>query len=192
MTTLMQLNLNDWANIATIAGVVLALLTLFYTAYQIRLSRKVNQATFWLELRKMFAEHNEVHLLLRGGDWSSPNSGPRSRDEWAKVEAYMGLFEHCKLMLDDGLIDWKTFRDIYGYRVKNLVTNSVIVREKLILRNSGWEDFIQLVRKLRLQAVMLEVGQGWLSSPEGQAWLMTEAGKNWPSTPEGHSWKSMK
>jgi hypothetical protein len=65
-----------------------------------------------------------------------------------KVEAYMGLFEHCKAMLDDGLIDWSTFESIYAYRIDNILANPVIVREKLINEKDGWKVFIELVKRL--------------------------------------------
>jgi flagellar biosynthesis/type III secretory pathway M-ring protein FliF/YscJ len=69
---------------------------------------KVTQAAFWLELRKMFAEHNDVHFNLRpGGSWYQSDTSPSSSD-LPKVEAYMGLFEHCQRMIDDGLLDLAT------------------------------------------------------------------------------------
>jgi hypothetical protein len=185
----MQLTLKDWASISTIIGTVLALVAIAYTAYQIGVNRKVNQATFWLELRKMFAEHNEMHLLLRGGAGASPTWG---RGEWAKLEAYMGLFEHCKPMLDEGLIDWKAFRNIYEYRIRNIIKDPVIVREKLIKLGEGWPIFLQLMRELGLQAEMLQTGQEWLSSSDGDAWLRSEKGQDWLSTPDGRVWKHMK
>ena len=119
---------------------------------------KTQRARFWLELRKMFAEHDEVHRLLRDGDWpgtvdpdlnsessssddsssdetssdvsssgesssgdsstadqdSSKTGRKPSRGQWASLEAYMGLFEHCNAMLDDDMIDLPTFRSISG------------------------------------------------------------------------------
>ena len=61
--------------------------------------------------------------------------------EWASLEAYMGLFEHCEALLDDGLVDEKTFARIYSYRLKNIVANPVIVEEKLRKRKAGWLSF---------------------------------------------------
>jgi len=60
----------------------------------------------------------------------------------------MGLFEHCNIMIDDGLIDLKTFKDIYGYRVNNILKNNIIKTAKLEREKDSWENFIQLCHKL--------------------------------------------
>lgn len=141
----MNLSLNQWADIASISAAIIAIGALVYTATQVHLSTKVNRAQFWLELRKMFAEHREVHLKLRNQEWSKnlPND-----EDLAKLEAYMGLFEHCEIMLKEGLLDWTTFKAIYGYRVNNLLDDLLIVREKLIDRRSGWGVFIELLQRM--------------------------------------------
>jgi hypothetical protein len=153
----------------------------------IRLTRETNEARFWLELRKIFSDHNEVHLNLRpNGEWYQSDANPTA-EEMPKIEAYMGLFEHCKKMLDKKLIDWKTFENIYAYRVENILKNPVIVREKLFKRFWGWKDFIHLVRELGYQQLIIETGRGWLISRDGKIWL-DEKGKNWLATEEGKSW----
>ena len=69
--------------------------------------------------------------------------------EWASVEDYMGLFEHCKIMLDKEMLDWDTFMKIFAYRIGNILNNRFIVKEKLVIRASGWKDFITLLGELR-------------------------------------------
>ncbi|HTA46082.1 MAG TPA: hypothetical protein VK789_26740 [Bryobacteraceae bacterium] len=99
----------DPKDIATIAGLIIAAISLLYTALNSRASLRTNRARFWLDLRQRFAEQDAVHRRLRpGGAWANP-SGPASPEEWADLEAYMGLFEHCEVMIDQGLIDSKTF-----------------------------------------------------------------------------------
>ncbi|HJU35071.1 MAG TPA: hypothetical protein VJ695_08110, partial [Nitrososphaera sp.] len=99
--------------------------------------------------REFFTKYDDVHENLRGGGkWTGPDQGPNSVEEWRKVEAYMGLFEHCNIMIDDGLIDVKTFKDIYDYRVKNILQNKIIKTAKLEREKKSWENFIQLCNKL--------------------------------------------
>jgi len=143
--SIVLITLSDWASIATIIGAVIAVGALVYTAQQVHFNTKVNRASFWLELRKMFAEHREVHLKLRNLEWSA--AAPTD-DDWAKLEAYMGLFEHCELMLKEGLIDATTFTAIYAYRLENILDDNLIVREKLIDRRLGWTQFIQLLNRM--------------------------------------------
>jgi hypothetical protein len=87
-----------------------------------RMNTTMLNALFWLEVRKMLSEHDEIHLKPRGQrsqEWSpsSPASFTDEEKEWAKVEAYMGLLEHIMGLRRDGLIDPDTLKNIYAYRV---------------------------------------------------------------------------
>lgn len=152
--------MNDFVGIAkdvaTILGVIIGALSLAYTAYQTRVNAKTNKARFWLELRRMFAEHNEVHgkLLWGVGEWHDSDISP-SKEEIPKVIDYMGLFEHCKLMLDDHQIDWHTFETMYAYRIDNLLSNKWITQVQLKPdMREGWKHFVPLVKKLEKRRML--------------------------------------
>jgi hypothetical protein len=136
----------------TVAAVI-ALLALVYAARSLDLSRRIVRAQFWLALRDQFARHDEVHRKVRpGGPWAGAQAaGPSSTEDWAAVEAYMGLFEHCEAMIAQGLLDERTFERIYLYRVKNLLANPIIVEEKLVKRAQGWQSFLELVKRMSLR-----------------------------------------
>jgi hypothetical protein len=145
-------SLNAVKNIVTIVGVIIAAGSLALTAQNTDLTRRTGRARFWLDLRDQFEKHDAVHLRLRpGGDWAGARGGPSTVDEWAKVEAYMGLFEHCEIMLDQKLIDESTFEEIYKYRLGNIVANDIIRREKLCKRPGGWERFLNLADRMRIE-----------------------------------------
>jgi hypothetical protein len=124
-----------------------------YAARSLELSRRTARAQFWLALRDQFGRHDEVHRKLRpGGPWAGAEaSGPRSADDWGAVEAYMGLFEHCEAMIEQGILDDRTFKRIYLYRVQNILANPIVVEEKLIKRRDGWQTFLQLVDRMKLK-----------------------------------------
>jgi hypothetical protein len=144
-------SLADWANFAAIVGMFAAAAAVFYAASQIRQNTKISRGQFWLELEKMFSQHDEVHIKLRpGGEWTSLNAGPKTPEDWAKVEDYMGLFEHCELMLRKGLIDWETFEAIFSYRLHNIVANKIIVDAKLRQKSESWQAFIRLLKRLKI------------------------------------------
>jgi hypothetical protein len=131
-----------------VAGVLIATSALVVSAWQTVLTTRIARATFWLELRKMFEEYDDVHVKLRpNGAWHKKNDVP-SPDDLPRVEAYMGLFEHCDRMIDQHLIDLPTFKSLYEYRIDNILDNKVIVFEKLLARGEDWEDFIHLVNRL--------------------------------------------
>ena len=129
----------------------LAVFGLLFTAQQIKHQKQAQEASTWLELRRMFAEHNSVHLALRpGGEWSEPGYGPVSAADWSSVESYMGLFEHCEHLLAKGLLDRAIFKDIYSYRLWNVVANDVIRNEKLVKNSSGWSAFLRLLDRFEI------------------------------------------
>lgn len=143
--------LRDGAHIATMVGVFIAVLALGYTAVQVKRGANANKAEFWLRFREMISHYEVVHSNLRpGGAWADPETGPQKPGEWVQVEGYMGLFEHCEIMMESCLIDRKTFKAIYRYRLKNILTNKAIVQKKLVDEKESWKFFLKLVEKERL------------------------------------------
>lgn len=134
--------------LATIVAAAVAVVALLYTAYQVRSNAFTSRASFWLELERMFRTHDDVHLKLRpGGEWSDGVSGPKSAQEWGALEDYMGLFEHCEIMIRLGLIDVRTFSDIFAYRLNNIVANCTVVEAKLQREAKSWENFLSLLKR---------------------------------------------
>jgi hypothetical protein len=143
----------DIKDVATFVGLAIACLSLAFTAINTRLGLSTNRARFWLDLRDRFAKHDSVHRRLRpGGSWAGAAAGPTTPEEWADVEAYMGLFEHCEVMLQQRLIDKRTFEDIYGYRIENLLANDVIRCTKLVPPLAErWPRFLSLLKRMKLE-----------------------------------------
>jgi len=143
--------LGEIKDVAAILGIVVAAGSLASAALNLMLTVRTNRAKFWLELRSAFAKHDDVHRKLRpGGEWAT-NAGPRSTEEYAQIEAYMGLFEHCEIMLSQNLIDEGTFREIYRYRLENLKSNDWVRLEKLCRRADGWQRFIALLKRMNIE-----------------------------------------
>ena len=146
LLSIQALDTDFWANIATITGLPLTFIALIYTAIQIRTRRKISQGQFWLEIEKMFFHHDDIHNKLRPeGEWTVSGSGPITNEEWASVEDYMGLFEHCELLLRKKLLDWETFNLIFSYRLYNILSNKIIVEQKLVKEKKLWKAFLRLI-----------------------------------------------
>ena len=99
-----------------------------------------------MQLDPMFRDHKPVESNLRG-KWK--NEGTKTLEEWMAVEEYMGLFERIQVMIQDEIIDLKTFNLIYGYKLFYLVDNKAIHDHKLVERREHWELFIKLWRDLQ-------------------------------------------
>jgi hypothetical protein len=119
---------------------------------QMHATDKINNAQLWLSFRQFLTKYDEIHLKLRpGGKWREEGTGPSSVQEWVKVEAYMGLFEHANRMLNMKLIDLDTFKDIYEYRISNIIANEIIKKDKLVDKSDSWKNFIELCNKMGLK-----------------------------------------
>ena len=128
----------------TIIGLPLTLTGIITGIVQIRYSKKVDEARLWIELREVFRNHNAVHLNLRnGGAWAHSGKGPATQEEWANVDAYLGQFELCQMMIENKLINKKIFRSQYSYRIHNILQNKTI-KEKIKNQKRHWELFISL------------------------------------------------
>ena len=109
----------DWIiAIATALGAPVAAVGVIVAAIQLRGQRRATEAQLVLALDEQFEAHKKTHRRFRPGGsdtpddigrWSGPNAeGPATAQDWADVEAYMGLFERISRMVDDGLIKPRT------------------------------------------------------------------------------------
>jgi len=144
-------SLTEIKDLTTIGSVLIGATSLVFAAFNTRLTARANRAKFWLDLRSAFSRHDEIHRKSHPrGDWATGRRPPTA-DEQFQVEAYMGLFEHCEIMLEKGLIDERTFREIYRYRLSNLVSNEWIRVEKLCRQSEGWQRLIALLSRMEVE-----------------------------------------
>jgi len=102
-----------------------------------------------LDLRASFAAHTEVHINLRPeGIWAGAD-GPHSVNEWAMVDAYLGLFEVCNRMLDNGQLSIDMFRNQYLYRLENIHRHQGIVAH-IQAEREYWAQLIKLFSRFEL------------------------------------------
>jgi hypothetical protein len=169
--------LTDWIGAGSaLATAIVAIIALSYAAQQVRVAHRQRQdqleaqqhardyafGQFLLQLDESFLQHKQVHRRLRPrhdqsqrektdvGSWHG-SGGPQSADEWADVEAYLGLFERIAVLVDRKLLDPDVVLRLYGYRMANIWANDRIRTEKLIQRASGWQDFLRLTEALEEQ-----------------------------------------
>jgi hypothetical protein len=124
---------------------------LFYAARQLRISRKIARGEFLLHLYELVQQYNDVHAALTGnGRWMN-GTGPKSGDDRARVDRYMGLLESLQLLIEDGFLDAKTVDRLYSHRIVALMANGVIRQRNLVDQAYGWKDFTRLLRSLEKQ-----------------------------------------
>jgi hypothetical protein len=120
-------------------------------AKEAKRSTEIARGQFLILTRGVLANYDDIHANFRPGglwDWSKTGKGPETAAEWARTELYMGTFEFCETMLDAGYLDPLEASASYRYRIQNIVSNPIVVRQKLELRRPGWTKFIKLCDRL--------------------------------------------
>jgi hypothetical protein len=146
-----------WTFAFTVAGVAIAAGGVFYAVKTLRETADVARAQFWVMVRGVMANYDDVHANLRpDGIWAPREGedyagvGPKGAAEWARLELYMGMFEYCEKLISRDLLVEKDFKEAYAYRLGNLAKNAVIVHQKLHLHETEWRDFYQLCGRFEI------------------------------------------
>ncbi|MCZ2278338.1 MAG: hypothetical protein LC117_10460 [Bacteroidia bacterium] len=139
------------ANLVTIIGLPLGIITLVIGILSIQQSKRIEQGKFLIELRNMFPMHNEVHFKLRPmGEWQTGKI-PKDNETWAKIDAYLGLFELCEILIQNETLTETHFIDQYKYRLENILRNKQIRTEKLVNEKPYWKTLLQLKERMKIK-----------------------------------------
>jgi hypothetical protein len=133
--------------IVAVLALQIAVVGVWYAAKTLKDGIRVSRAQFFATVRGLMSDYDDVHAKLRpGGDWASKvRAGPQNAAEWARVELYMGLFEYCERLLEQGLLNQTDFDRNLRYRLINIVANPIIVQRKLHPPLAQhWGDFMRL------------------------------------------------
>ena len=139
------------ASAVTSVGVIIALV---FGILEIRAgsrsqqeSKRANQMQALISFDQMLDNYHHVHSALRpGGDLT--NQKELTHKQKVDIERYMGLFERAKVLEDDNFLPIERFRNLYGYRLKNLAKQPWVRQQKLIKNHMGWEYFLSLYESL--------------------------------------------
>lgn len=145
----MSISLADLIPTALLVATTVGIFLSFAVTYrELSLSRRITKGEFLLHLDELFRDHKEVHRNLRpAGKWGENKGAPATNEEWESVDAYMGLFERIKILINGDIIDVGIFNQLYGYRVQNIVQNDIIRQSKLESNEAGrWKNFVALCK----------------------------------------------
>jgi hypothetical protein len=139
------------ANIVTIIGLPIAIISILFSLASLRQTKKIEEGKFLIELRKMFAQHDHVHYKLRnGGEWTIGNNPiPDETEEWAKIDSYLGLFELCEILIQNGSLSQDHFSSQYKYRLENIIASNQIVLKIRDERNY-WTNLFRIINRVSL------------------------------------------
>lgn len=137
----------------TLLTVVIAIAAVWYAARTLQDSIRVSRAQFFATVRGLLSNYDDVHAKLRpGGEWASGvPAGPQNAAEWARVELYMGLFEYCERLLEQGLLNETDFDANLRYRLENIVANPIIMQKLRSPLVRYWGDFVKLLDRCKIE-----------------------------------------
>jgi len=135
---------------ASLATGLSFLIALVFGLFQLRAAaknreatRRSNQMQALIAFDEMLENYHHVHIALRpGGELF--DKVKLSHQERTDIERYMGLFERAKVFIDDQFLTIDHFKNLYGYRMRNLARHPWVRSEKLIERQAGWTYFLAL------------------------------------------------
>ena len=142
--------IGSWTSaIAIIITVLLTANTISENTDERERNKRVNEAQIYLSLRDLFSKHEEIQRNLRGGKWNERDQGPinesNSGEELAKVDSYLRFFEYCYVLIENEIINAKTFKDMYGPYIYDINRNYQIMQT---IDEEGWPLFKKLKVKL--------------------------------------------
>lgn len=137
-------------SIIAMVAVVLAGVATWLSWLSLRRTEQIASADLLLRLDERARSFDDVHRRLRpGGDWAKGATGPVTGEDWAEIDAYMGLFERMNYLVERKLIGIDYVDRFYGYRYDNLIAHPDIRRQKLEgEERDSWQDFLELGRQL--------------------------------------------
>lgn len=136
------------ANLVTIIGFPLAILSVIIAASQIYQNKKVEKARLLLELEKMFQTYEDIDRKLKpNGEWI----GKEEFDEddvkdLTRLDDYLGLFEVCETMIESNLLDIANCKNFYEYRLYNIKENKAVV-SRIKVEIEDWKKLIKVIKR---------------------------------------------
>lgn len=130
-------------NIQSASTILIAIFAFLFSIYQFIKGYKINSGVFLIQLRELFLEEKkyQLHLELR----NKPSYTPK---DWSIVDDYLGTFEVVNIMIKRGALDKRNIKDLYGYRIANIIKNQNIFEKKLVLEFKSWKNFYDLINLL--------------------------------------------
>ena len=120
---------------------VTAIVALFYASRQQKIDANVNKSQFLLSLKDSFAQEKRynIHVCLRDHNIIT---------DWPALDDYLGMFEVCEVMIDNGTLSLEAFNSLYKYRLVNILNYNEIVMYKLLFEYSNWAGLYKLLKKV--------------------------------------------
>lgn len=127
-----------------------------YLALQSLFNKKdIDEGKALLDIRLLLERYNDIHQNFRGeyGAWIDGvpdfEDKIKGNETWARIDAYLGIFELCGILIEKGTISMDNFKSQFGYKLKNAM-NVKNVREKIENEASSWKELYKLANRMKI------------------------------------------
>ena len=117
--------------------------------------KEIDEGKTLLDIKLLLENYNDIHLKFRGetGEWIRKvpeiKDKAKSIEIWAKIDAYLGTFELCGILVDKGTISLANFNSQFGYKLRNILSVEN-VRSRINYERSSWSELIKLATKMNI------------------------------------------
>jgi len=157
-------SLANYAQLVGLAALIFAIISLRYSATQLKQTARATQGQFSLAIDEALAQHLDAREeVSRAAAWI--NRGELSVDERRKFRRYLAVFERIGILVKDELMTIETVDALYGERfamllnrerIRQLVDGSQYTTRKSS-NPDAWSDLIWLWWRLYMRWVSAEV-----------------------------------
>jgi hypothetical protein len=144
----------DAANIATVAGTGIGIISLLAIVVQMYLARQISNGEFLLTLEERFRDHLEIRARLDPdlGSWRGKSLDTLSAIEHAEIEDYLAFFEHCEVLIRAKALGKNEFNDLFGFYFREVFCRESMTYKKVYECDNieDWGLLIALKRRCEL------------------------------------------
>jgi len=145
-----SINWNAIAAFLTVVGLFFAGVGLFKTSTQIGYARKLAGSELMREYYNSIQQFNDIQVkLVKNGEWRADiSSGPKTKEDWFRLQRYMGFLEQIYYWNRDGIMGLDRIDNGYSHRFKAIASHPKI-RERLLKQEDfRWKYFISILCEL--------------------------------------------
>lgn len=146
----------DWNAVTALSSsvaLICLVIGLFYNAAELRASRQIAQAQYVMDYYGLLQQYNDILAKLENGDWSNPEFGPQTPEEWSRVARYMGLLEQLEVFIESDVMTIDVVDRNYSHRINTIYRNNVIRGKTVEQASFRWQLFLKLIKRLEAMPV---------------------------------------
>ncbi len=137
-----------WGDIFAGLQALFILVGFIFAIVQLRNQSRDSRTNVMFQLMQMFRDYDDIQVAFRpGGKWN--DKCPETAEDWARIDNYLGLYEHCEVLIQLNRIEPEFFERAYRVPLENALLHSD-VQHKLQGEYECWHDLWALCKRYNI------------------------------------------